>query len=124
MPLDSTYTDDLADIDRTKPLTVKNVKRIVRATHAAGLLAMDHHLELKRGFDPDTCIYLSPHGAVDAFLGSQNRDSCPCCFRGRARSHLYELNNLHRIILLLRAVAPNDSNLAREEALFDSLLAD
>src|ERR1700687_3066167 len=86
MPLDSTYTDDdLADIARTKPLTVKNVKRIVRATRAAGLLAMDHHLELKRGFDPDACIYLFPHGAVDAFLGSQNRDSCPCCFRGRTR---------------------------------------
>src|ERR1700680_1101773 len=114
MPLDSTYTDDLADIDRTKPLTVKNVKRIVPATRAAGLLAMDHHLELKRGFDPDPCIYLSPHGAVDAFLGSQNRDSCPCCFSGRARRHLYYLNNLHRIILLLRAVAPNEPNLGRE----------
>jgi hypothetical protein len=119
MPFDATLQrDTLDDIDITKPLTRTSIQRIVRATQAAGLLAMDHFPEMTgrrrnaSGYlDPvlyrysvDTCPYFTPHGAVDAFLSSKNRrDSCPCNFQGHARGFLEKLNNLHRRLLFYRA---------------------
>jgi hypothetical protein len=82
----SPVRDTLADIDKTKPLSIAHIKRIVRAARAAGLLAMDHPEELRcsRDLHRET-PYMSPHGAVDAFLAPTFRDSCPCNFR--AQSH-------------------------------------
>jgi hypothetical protein len=90
MPFDATSYDTLADIDKTKPLSVESVKRIVRAVRDARLLAMDHVEELRGRFYsyPDRMPYFTPHRAVDAFLGADARSSCPCNLKGDARRFL------------------------------------
>ena len=106
MPFDSLPTkDDLADIDTKQPLSVRSIKRIVRATRAAGLLALDHPGELGAIVSIDDCPYFTPHGAVDAFLGVERRGGCPCNVQGEAQPYLERLNNAHRIALFYRAVA-------------------
>ena len=109
MPFDmSPAKDDLSDIDVSKPLSVKSIRRIVRATRQAGLLAMDDptpHL-LRLTLDPTETIFFSPHQAVDAFLGAEHRESCPCHLGGAARDYLTKLNNVHRSLVLYRSIAP------------------
>ena len=124
MPFDSApRRDDLADIDRRKPLSITSIRRIVGAARAAGLLAMDHVTELRLIVPPpDVCPYLTPHGAVDAFLGVPNRGSCPCNVRGDARGFLERLNNVHRSALFYIAVGTESPTAVRLRAEFDALL--
>jgi hypothetical protein len=132
MPFDATTynvpdRDTLADIDKRRPLSIESIKRIVRATRNAGLLAMDHVEELRGRFysHPDRAPYFTPHSAVDAFLGPDARSSCPCNVKGDARRFLVELNDLHRHILLYRACASAHTDLIEDALLtFDALLAD
>jgi hypothetical protein len=132
MPLDATTynvpdRDTLADIDKTKPLTVESVRRIVRAIRAAGLLAMDHVEELRGRFYryPERMPYFTPHSAVDAFLGADARSSCPCNLKGDARRFLVELGDLHRHILFYRASAPAQTDLIEDGLIaFEAMLLD
>jgi hypothetical protein len=122
MPLDAMTADPLADIDRTKPLSIHDTKRIIRAARAAGLLAMDHAAEFRELVNR-TMPYLTPHGAVDAFLGPENRgSSCPCRLLASSRLFLDHIDDLHRDVLFWRAVRPMREPRARSE--FDRLLAD
>jgi hypothetical protein len=90
MPFDmSPAKDDLSDIDVSKPLSVKSIRRIVRATRQAGLLAMDDpmpHL-LRLTLDPTEIHLFPPHQAVDAFLGAEHREELPVPPR-RSRTRL------------------------------------
>jgi hypothetical protein len=109
MPLDAMTYDTLADIDPYTPLSVRSVKRIVRAARGAGILSMDHAIEYRGGFEaPASSPYLSPHGAVDAFLGPHNRASCPCNMDGPAHRLLTRLMLLHCSIFYWRAVRRYD----------------
>jgi hypothetical protein len=92
---------ELANIPKSKPLTIRRIQRIVRCAQAHGLLAMDHAAEIRS--DPrmysevSTSRYVSPHRAVDTFLGSPDnrRSSCPCNLRGSAtRFYLQDLNKI------------------------------
>jgi hypothetical protein len=117
--------DTLADIDKTKPLSIADMKRIVRAARDAGLLAMDHATEFYRrdGFQNwRDSPYLSPHGSVDAFLGLENRSSCPCNFSSQTHGFLERINNFHRTILFWTAVDPDRPELPRLRSKFDRLL--
>jgi hypothetical protein len=130
MPFDAAtrvYTspvqDTLADIDKTKPLSIPHIKRVVRAARAAGLLAMDHPEELRctRDLNRET-PYMSPHGAVDAFLDTDNRSSCPCNFNSRSHGFIERINNLHRRILFWTAVDPERPEIPYLREEFDRLL--
>lgn len=121
MPLDSApkATDDLSDIDITKPLSITSLKRILHAAWDAGLLAMDHpHSFRNIRLTP----YMTPHRALDAFLGVNRSDSCPCRFAGRARRFLSKIDQLHDTILLYRSVAYDHPLLARTEQQFEQML--
>jgi hypothetical protein len=130
MPFDARHThgqDDLSDIDKTKPLTIQSIQRIVRAVRETGVLAMDHAEEFRayRGSTiANPAPYMTPHGAVGAFLGADAWSSCPCTVKGDARRFLVELNDLHRHLLFYRACAAARTDLI-EEGLrtFEAVLA-
>jgi hypothetical protein len=127
MPFDAAIglvDDTLADLDRTKPLSVASIKRIVRAVKVSGLLAMDHVWSMSQVGPLDVCPHFAPRGAVDTFLGTTNRSSCPCRLASNSHEFLEELNNLHRIILFWRAIDPAHGMLPAHDATFTAMLGD
>jgi hypothetical protein len=84
---------------------------------------MDHVIQLRQIVPPDICPYLTPHGAVDAFLGVLNRGSCPCTVRGQAPDYLERLTSTHRSALFYIAVTPESPTAAALRAEFAALVA-
>lgn len=121
MPFDAAaYHDDLSDIDKTKPLSVRDAKRIIRAARAAGLLAIDQERPNRlRGYAPG----LGPHLAVDTFLGP-DRESCPCNVKDEGQHEILQsLEDMHFAIFLRRAQAPEDQ-CSELVAQFEAMLND
>jgi hypothetical protein len=86
MPFDAApYYDDLSDIDKTKPLSLVDTKRILRAARRCGDLAVDGIWRFR-----------TPHAVVDAFLGHARANSCPCnTTDGEARAFLQRVDSVH-----------------------------
>ena len=122
MPLDAGYFDDLADIDKTKPLSTRDIKRIVRWGRATGQLSMDHPEPRMSMYLSPFLPFVSPHRVLDDFLGHDRGHSCPC--RVGDNELMDKLNKMHFAVFAYRACATDQRHSLDLAAQFDELLAD
>ena len=111
------------------PLTVLDVIRIVADARKRGLLLCDNIDHAPNDAanlyafsrEVDGITYVSPHGAVDAYLGIKRKASCPCNPIGSAKPSYYlsSLEDHHRLVMRARMEA---RNLTTYEAQFEELL--
>jgi hypothetical protein len=138
MPLDAaapsgriviTYRhDDLSDIDKTKPLSVDYVRRIVRSARRAGEIPLDvNDMDMalaRRGY----AVLRAPHVAVDDFLGAERERSCPCQMPGEAGVFLDQLTKMHftafKYCCSRNGRAPNEGHARHLKAQFEAMLID